>query len=69
MEFKPETNEEERNRIIALLPLSKQFNLRQLLSNADGLSKDQAIEMLKESLVHTAYKDHTFLTMLKHPVI
>ncbi len=58
------TAEEERNRIISLLSLSKQFALRKYLAEVDKMSREQAIEMLKESLVHSAYKDHTFLNML-----
>jgi hypothetical protein len=63
-----ENNDEGRNEIISKLPLSKQFLVRQHLTNAESLSRDQAIEMLKESLVHIAYKDYTFLNMLKNPI-
>lgn len=69
MELNNDSNsaEQERNRIISLLSLSKQFALRKYLTQVDSMSREQAIEMLKESLVHSAYKDHTFLNMLMSP--
>lgn len=64
MELNNSSNETDRNNIISKLPLSKQFTLRSHLSQADSLNREQAIEMVKECLVHSAYKDYTFLTML-----
>jgi Tfp pilus assembly ATPase PilU len=58
-------SEEQRNSIISQLSLSKQFILRQHLTTADKLSREQAIEMLKESLVSSAFQEHVFNNIIK----
>lgn len=57
--------EEHRNKVIASLPLMKQFTIRQQIKNADALTREQAIEMLKEAIVHIAQKDAVFLELMK----
>jgi hypothetical protein len=63
-----ESNESSRNNIISQLSLSKQFVLRQHLTATDKLSREQAIEMLKECLVHSAFQEHVFANLLKSPI-
>lgn len=57
--------EAHRNKVIATLPLMKQFTIRQQMSNADSLSREQAIEMLKEFIVQSAQKDAVFAELMK----
>lgn len=57
--------EEYRNQVISELPLHKQLALRGYLKTADSLSREQAIEMLKESLVLIARKDQAILQIMK----
>lgn len=57
--------EEYRNKVINTLPLMKQFTIRQHLKNADSLSREQAIEFLKEAIVQLAHKDKIFAEMMK----
>ena len=56
---------EHRDRVISTLPLSKQFYIRQRLSDCDGLTKDQAIELLKECIVQSAQKDEIYNKLIK----
>ena len=68
---KPEDNSnpfptaDSRNKRIATLPLSKQFTLRTQINSCDNLSKEQAIEFLKELLVQQAVKDDLLIKMHK----
>lgn len=64
----PLTGEAHRNKVIATLPLSKQFSIRQYLSNCDGLSRDQAVDLLKDMIVQSAQKDAVFAELLKSEV-
>ena len=62
---KPFIGETYRNEVISKLSLSKQFAIRQQLSNCDALNKDQAIDLLKDAIVQLAHKDFTFNMLLK----
>ena len=53
-----------REKVIATLPLSKQFAVRQRMIYVEKLNKKQAIEMLKECIVLDAHKDTTFTSMI-----
>ena len=57
--------EEYRTKVIGTLPLMKQFTIRQHLSNADSLSRADAIELLKDCIVQLAQKDKIFGDMIK----
>ena len=65
MEDKQYVGEEYRNEVISKLSLSKQFSMRQHLKNCDALTKDQAIELLKDAIVQLAHKDMTFELIMK----
>jgi len=54
-----------RNSVIKTLPLMKQFTIRQHLNTADSLSREGAIELLKDCIVQLAQKDKIFGDMLK----
>lgn len=56
---------EYRSKIISKLELSKQFAIRQHLSNCDKLTKEQAIEFLKDAIVQLAHKDYTYRLIMK----
>lgn len=68
MEDKPFIGEEYRKEVISKLSLSKQFQLRTQLNNCDKLSKDQAIDLLKDAIVQLAHKDFTFAAILKDTI-
>lgn len=61
----PSIGKEHRDKVIASLPLMKQFTIRQQLKNTESLSKDQAIELLKETIVQLAHKDSVFAELMK----
>jgi len=63
------SGDDARSEIISKLDYNKQFSLRQRLSLTEELSRQEAIEALKDSLVHTAYKEQTYLRMLKQELI
>ena len=54
-----------RDKVINTFPLSKQFLIRTQLKNADALTRDQAVEMLKEFIVQSAQKDEVFKGLIK----
>lgn len=57
-----------RDEVISKLSLSKQFSIRQHLSNCDALTKEQAIDLLKDAIVQLAHKDFTFSLILKDTI-
>ena len=57
--------EEFRTKVLNQLALSKQFSIRQQLNSCDSLSRDQAVEFLKDAIVQLAYKDLTFASIMK----
>ena len=59
------TGKNYRDEVISKLSLSKQFSMRQHLKNCDALTKDQAIELLKDTIVQLAHKDMTFELIMK----
>lgn len=59
------SGEKYRNEVINKLSLSKQFTLRQQLSNCDALSRDQAVEFLKDCIIQLAHKDYTLAQVMR----
>ena len=59
------TGEAYRRKVIGTLPMMKQFTIQQHLSNADSLSREDAIELLKDCIVQLAQKDKIFGDMIK----
>lgn len=62
LEEKPRNDRQE---IIAKLSMSKAFTVSQQLKQADQMSKEQAIELIKDLFVHLAYKEETYNSILK----
>jgi hypothetical protein len=62
------TGKDYRDEIISKFSLSKQFAIRQQLSECDRLSEEQAVELLKEAIVQLAHKDFTFALLMKNEI-
>jgi hypothetical protein len=61
----PLSGEEYRNRVIPTFSLAKQFAIRTQLKNAEALKKEEAIELLKDFIVHLAQKDAVVAKIIK----
>ena len=57
--------EQYRNKVIKALPMVKQFTVQQHLRNTDNLSREQAIDLLKDCIVQLAQKDALFIELMK----
>jgi hypothetical protein len=62
-------SEKRRKEIISKLSMSKAFTITQQIKMADKMSREQAIDLLKDTLVSLAYHQETFTSMLKSSVI
>jgi len=60
------TGETHRRKVIKTLPFIKQLTIEQYLRNTDKLSREQAIELLKDALVQIAQKDAIFVDLMKN---
>jgi hypothetical protein len=58
-------SEKRRKEIISKLSMSKAFTITQQIKMADKMSREQAIDLLKDTLVSLAYHQETFISMLK----
>lgn len=58
-------SEERRKEIISKLSMSKAFTITQQIKMVDKMSREQAIDLLKDTLVSLAYHQETFISMLK----
>ena len=59
------TGETYRRKVIKTLPFMKQLTIEQHMRSAENLSRDQAIELLKDCIVQLAQKDKIFGDMVK----
>lgn len=55
-----------RRKVIASFPLRKQLTITQHLKAADNLDRENAIELLKDTLVQLSQKDVLFADLLKN---
>lgn len=62
-------SDEKRKEIISKLSMSKAFTITQQLKMTDKMSREQAIELLKDTLVSLAYHQETYSAILKSGVM
>lgn len=62
-------NEAYRTEIISKLSMSKAFTVTQQLKSADKMSREQAIDLLKDTIVSLAYHQETYASMLKSGIM
>lgn len=68
-EFNNSNSEEKRKEIISKLSMSKAFTISQQIKMTDKMSREQAIELLKDTLVSLAYHQETYASILKSGVM
>lgn len=68
-EFNDSNSEEKRKEIISKLSMSKAFTITQQIKMTDKMSREQAIELLKDTLVSLAYHQETYASILKSGVM